>query len=72
MRGLFEKPAPTPSQSLPGSRPRRSMSAAIVSAGWRSRAITPTPSASVGAPLANSARVSRPFAPGWSFDHTEV
>ena len=62
--GFSEKPAPTPSQSRAGSRPRRSMSAAIVSGGVRSSAITATPRSISGAAAANSASVSSPCAPG--------
>ncbi len=48
--GFSEKPAPTPSQSLAGSRPRRSKSAAICSGGVRSSAITATPTRSPAPP----------------------
>jgi hypothetical protein len=47
------------------------MSAAISSGGVRSSAITATPRSSLGAAGPNSARVSSPLAPGWSFDHIE-
>jgi hypothetical protein len=69
--GFFEKPAPTPIQSREGSSSRRSTSAAIWFGGVRSRAITPTPRSGRGAPLPKTSRVSRPLAPGWSFDHIE-
>ena len=52
--------------------PRRSMSEAISSSDWRSSAMTATPRSMRFAPFAYSARVSRPMAPGWSFDHIEL
>ena len=72
VNGLSEKPAPTPSQSRAGSSPVASRSAAICSGGVRSSAITATPRSICGAAGANSASVSSPLAPGWSFDQTEA
>ena len=61
-----------PSQRRSRSRPRRSISALISAGWWRSSAITATPSSSAGRrPRAKAASVSRPMAPGWSFDHIE-
>jgi hypothetical protein len=48
------------------------MSDAISSGDWRSSAMTATPRSIRSAPFAYAASVSRPFAPGWSFDHIEL
>ena len=44
----------------------------ISAGGWRSSAITATPSSSAGAASANTFSVSSPSAPGWSLDHIDA